>query len=56
MLTDERIAGLLRTNSSEFRELEEHHHRLDAELAELQRRHPSGKLDDVFRKLTMEAA
>ena len=28
----------------------------DATPAELQRRHPSGKLDDVFRHLTMEAA
>ena len=26
----------------------------DATPAELQRRHPSGKLDDVFRQLTME--
>ena len=28
----------------------------DETPAELQRRHPSGKLDDVFRQLTMEAA
>ena len=28
----------------------------DATPVELQRRHPSGKLDDVFRQLTMEAA
>lgn len=28
----------------------------DATPSELQRRHPSGKLDDVFRQLTMEAA
>ncbi len=28
----------------------------DASPAELQRKHPSGKLDDVFRQLTMEAA
>jgi ABC-2 type transport system ATP-binding protein len=28
----------------------------DATPADLQRRHPSGKLDDVFRQLTMEAA
>ena len=28
----------------------------DATPAELQRRHPSGKLDDVFRRLTMEVA
>jgi ABC-2 type transport system ATP-binding protein len=28
----------------------------DETPAELQGRHPSGKLDDVFRQLTMEAA
>ena len=28
----------------------------DATPADLQRRHPSGKLDNVFRQLTMEAA
>jgi hypothetical protein len=28
----------------------------DATPAELQSKHPSGKLDDVFRQLTMEAA
>jgi len=28
----------------------------DATPAELQRRHPSGKLQDVFRQLTMDAA
>jgi ABC-2 type transport system ATP-binding protein len=28
----------------------------DATPAELMSRHPSGKLDDVFRQLTMEAA
>jgi ABC-2 type transport system ATP-binding protein len=28
----------------------------DATPADLQRRHPSGKLDDVFRQLTMQAA
>ena len=28
----------------------------DETPAELQRRHPSGKLDDVFRRLTMESA
>src|SRR6184192_52074 len=39
MMTVDRIAELLRASSLEFRQLEETHHRLDAELAELQKRH-----------------
>ncbi len=39
MLTENVIADLLRQSSLEFRQLEESHHRLDAELAELQKRH-----------------
>jgi uncharacterized protein YdcH (DUF465 family) len=39
MLTDERIAELLRASSIEFRQVETAHHRLDAELAELHKRH-----------------
>ena len=50
MLTDDRITGLLRTASSEFRELEESHHRLDAELAELQRRHVLTPQEEVLKK------
>jgi uncharacterized protein YdcH (DUF465 family) len=39
MLSDDRIAELLRTSSLEFRQVEAEHHRLDAELAELHKRH-----------------
>ncbi len=39
MLTDERIAELLRASSIEFRQVETAHHRLDAEIAELHKRH-----------------
>ena len=39
MLTDERIAELLRASSFEFQQVEAAHHRLDAELAELHKRH-----------------
>ena len=50
MLTDDRIMGLLRTSSVEFRELEESHHRLDAELAELQRRHVLTPQEEMLKK------
>jgi len=50
MITDERIAGLLRTSSTEFRELEESHHRLDSELAELQKRHVLTPQEEVLKK------
>ncbi len=39
MLTDERIAELLRASNFEFQQVEAAHHRLDAELAELHKRH-----------------
>ncbi len=39
MLTDERIAELLRASSFDFQQVESAHHRLDAELAELHKRH-----------------
>jgi len=50
MLTDDRIMGLLRRSSVEFRELEESHHRLDAELAELQRRHVLTPQEEMLKK------
>jgi len=50
MLTDDRIAGLLRTSSVEFRDLEESHHRLDAELAELQKRHVLTPQEELVKK------
>lgn len=39
MLNDERIAELLRASSFEFQQVEAAHHRLDAQLAELHKRH-----------------
>ncbi len=48
MLTEEVIVEQLRQFSTEFRELEASHHRLDFELNELQKRHvltPSEELE-----------
>lgn len=39
MMTDERIAELLRASNIEFRKTEDAHHRLDAELADMHKRH-----------------
>ena len=39
MLTDNVIVERLRQSNTEFRELEESHHRLDLELNEMQKRH-----------------
>jgi uncharacterized protein YdcH (DUF465 family) len=50
MVTDERIAGLLRSSNSEFRELEESHHRLDNELSELQKRHFLTPQEELLKK------
>jgi len=50
MLTDARISELLRESSLEFRELEESHHRLDLELAELQKRHVLTPQEELVKK------
>lgn len=50
MLTDNRIVEALRESSSEFRQLEESHHRLDAELAELHKRHVLTPQEEVLKK------
>ncbi len=50
MLTDNRIMELLRQSNTEFRELEESHHRLDAELNELQKRHVLTPQEEVVKK------
>ena len=39
MLTDERIAELLRASSFEYQQAETAHHRLDEQIAELHKRH-----------------
>jgi uncharacterized protein YdcH (DUF465 family) len=41
---------MLREANSEFRELEESHHRLDAELGELQRRHVLTPQEELLKK------
>lgn len=50
MLTESLIADLLRQSSLEFRELEESHHRLDAELGGLQKRHVLTPQEELLKK------
>ncbi|MDE3019934.1 MAG: YdcH family protein [Nitrospirota bacterium] len=50
MLTDARVSELLRESSMEFRELEQTHHRLDAELSELQKRHVLTPQEELIKK------
>ncbi len=50
MVTDEEIAAQLRTSNPEFRELEEAHHRLDAELQELLKNHVLTPQEEVLKK------
>ena len=50
MLQENRIADLLRESNSEFRGLEETHHRLDAELGELQKRHVLTPQEEILKK------
>ncbi|MBM4133974.1 MAG: DUF465 domain-containing protein [Nitrospira sp.] len=50
MLTDARVSELLRETSTEFKELELTHHRLDAELAELQKRHVLTPQEELVKK------
>lgn len=50
MLTDEQIAGLLRESSTDFRELEESHHKLDSELQELLKHHVLTPQEETLKK------
>ncbi|MDK2745221.1 MAG: YdcH family protein [Nitrospira sp.] len=50
MLTEDAIVEQLRHSNTEFRELEESHHRLDLELNELQRRHVLTPTEEVEKK------
>jgi uncharacterized protein YdcH (DUF465 family) len=50
MLSENRAVDLLRQSNSEFRELEESHHRLDAELEELQKRHVLTPQEELLKK------
>ena len=50
MLTEDAIMLQLRDTNTEFRELEESHHRLDLELNELQRRHVLTPNEEIEKK------
>jgi uncharacterized protein YdcH (DUF465 family) len=50
MLSESRAVDLLRQSNSEFRDLEESHHRLDAELGELQKRHVLTPQEELLKK------
>lgn len=50
MLTDDVITERLRQSSHEFRELEESHHRLDAELNQLQKHHVLTPAEELQKK------
>lgn len=50
MLTDSVIVERLRQSNTEFRELEESHHRLDLELNNLQKRHVLTPAEELSKK------
>ncbi|GJL54169.1 MAG: hypothetical protein NPIRA02_13010 [Nitrospirales bacterium] len=50
MVTDEEIAAQLRASNSEFRELEEAHHRLDVELQTLLKNHVLTPQEETLKK------
>ncbi len=50
MVTDEEIVEQLRASNPEFRELEESHHRLDAELQELIKHHVLTPNEEMLKK------
>ena len=50
MLTEDAIMEQLLHTNTEFRELEESHHRLDLELNELQRRHVLTPHEEIEKK------
>jgi uncharacterized protein len=50
MLTDNVIVERLRQSSTEFRELEASHHRLDLELNDLQKRHVLTPAEELTKK------
>ena len=50
MVTDEHITASLRTSNAEYRELEESHHRLDAELQELLKHHVLTPQEEILKK------
>jgi uncharacterized protein YdcH (DUF465 family) len=50
MFTEDAIVEQLRRTNTEFRELEESHHRLDLELNELQKRHVLTPNEEIEKK------
>ncbi|BCA53452.1 hypothetical protein W02_05920 [Nitrospira sp. KM1] len=50
MMTENVIAERLRQSNTEFRELEESHHRLDLELNTLQKRHVLTPMEELSKK------
>ena len=50
MVTDEQIAEGLRTSNQEYQELEESHHRLDAELQQLLKHHVLTPQEELLKK------
>jgi len=50
MLTDNVIVERLRQSNTEFRELEESHHRLDLALNDLQKRHVLTPAEELSKK------
>ncbi|MEC4673570.1 MAG: DUF465 domain-containing protein [Nitrospirota bacterium] len=50
MLTDEQIAESLRSTNLNFQELEETHHRLDAELQEMLKNHFLTPQEELIKK------
>lgn len=50
MQTEQGLADQLRQTNREFKTLEETHHRLDSELAELQKRHVLTPQEEVVKK------
>ena len=50
MITNDCIEDLVRAASVEFRELEEAHHRLEAELSELHKRHFLTPQEELLKK------
>ena len=49
-MTDDQIADQLRTSSREYRELEDSHHQLDAELQQLLKHHVLTPQEEVLKK------
>ena len=50
MVTDEHVTEGLRTSNEEYRELEESHHRLDAELQQLLKHHVLTPQEEILKK------